>query len=104
MDTDADRKPTVLDRLGYYGLRLVIAILRRLPVDRASALMGWVWRTVAPRTHRQKRALAHFRAAYPTKSEAELTTLADDMWENLGRVFAEGLILDRIVGDPDRVR
>lgn len=104
MDIDADRKPTVLDRLGYYGLRLVIAILRRLPVDRASALMGWVWRTVAPRTHRQKRALAHFRAAYPTKSEAELTTLAGDMWENLGRVFAEGLILDRIVGDPDRVK
>lgn len=103
MDTTAERQPTWIDRLGYWGLSLVIAVLRRLPVDTASAFMGSVWRLVAPLTRRQARAIEHFRAAYPEKSDADLKAMAAAMWENLGRVFAEGLILDRIVADPTRV-
>jgi KDO2-lipid IV(A) lauroyltransferase len=71
--------------------------LRRLPLAQASQLMGWCWRVVAPHLHRHPRALAHLALAYPEKSEAEREAIALGMWDNLGRVFAESLMVDRLV-------
>jgi KDO2-lipid IV(A) lauroyltransferase len=90
----------------YALFRLVGAFYGALPIEPASALSGWLWRHVAPRLSRHKRALAHLRTAFPEKTEAECDAIARGMWENLGRVFAEAFHLqeiargDRIVIEP----
>ena len=98
--------PPALLRLRYlaeYGaFRLLAAFVRALPVERASGLSGAVWRAVAPRLSRHRRALAHLAAAFPDKSDAERDAIARDMWEMLGRTFAEAFHLDRILED-DRI-
>lgn len=87
---------TLLHRLEYAGFLLVAFVFRTLPVEAASGLSGWIWRHVAPRIRRHKRAVANLRAAFPDKSEAECEALARDMWEGLGRVFGEAFQLERI--------
>jgi KDO2-lipid IV(A) lauroyltransferase len=80
----------------YLGFRLVEALMRAMPLTSASALMGFLWRTVAPRLKRHKRALAHLEAAFPEKSPAEREAIARQMWGHLGRTFAEFFHLDAI--------
>ena len=97
--------PGILRRAKYrveYGLFLVVVgILRLMPLDTASAVMGWIWRVLAPMTRRQQRVLENLKKAMPEKSEAERREIALGAWENLGRVFAEALQLDRIVADKE---
>lgn len=78
--------------------------LHLLPVDFGSAFMGWCWRLVAPHTQRHRRALAHLALAFPEKSLEERRAIALAMWSNLGRVFAESLMIDRIISSPDRLQ
>ena len=83
-------------RCEYAAFRLVGGLFASLPVETASTLCGKLWRAIAPRTHRHERALRHLRAAFPDKPEAELDALARDMWDILGRTFAEFFHLDEI--------
>lgn len=85
--------------LEYAGFRLVAAIVRLMPLDAASAVMGRLWRWLAPMTERHARALDHLRLALPEKSDFERRRIADRMWDNLGRVFAETLLLKRLVAE-----
>jgi KDO2-lipid IV(A) lauroyltransferase len=41
--------------------------------------------------------------AFPDKAEKEREAIALAMWENLGRVMAETMQLDRIIADPSRI-
>jgi Kdo2-lipid IVA lauroyltransferase/acyltransferase len=86
----------------YLGLRLVGLIVRCMPVEAASAAMGWSWRLIAPHLDRHPRVLSHLALAFPALPEAERERIALDMWSNLGRVFAESFIIDRIV-DQGRI-
>jgi KDO2-lipid IV(A) lauroyltransferase len=94
--------PLLADRLQYGVLVAVTFLLERLGVDAASALMGFLWRHLAPFDKRHRRALAHLRFAFPDRSEAERERIVRDMWENLGRTAAETLLLPRLVADPSR--
>ncbi len=87
----------VLIRLEYLGFLLVAGIMRALPVETASQLMGLVWRTIAPRLHRQKRAMANLARAFPEKTESERRAIALAMWEGLGRIFAEFFHLEDLI-------
>ncbi len=80
----------------YLGFRVVEALLTALPVGAASNLMGTLWRAVAPRLKRHKRALAHLELAFPEKTPAERERIAREMWGHLGRTFAEFFHLDTI--------
>jgi Kdo2-lipid IVA lauroyltransferase/acyltransferase len=73
-------------------------LLRVLPIESASWVSGRIWRILGPRigSLRHTRTLANLAAAYPGKSEAERTAIAADMWENLGRTFAETFRLAEI--------
>ena len=82
--------------LEYVGLRLVGFLVRLLPLEAASATMAWFWRLIAPHLERHPRVLAHLALAYPEKSEAERRLIASAMWANIGRVFAESFVIDRI--------
>ena len=89
-------------RLEYGVVRAVAWLVARLPLETASSLSGWVWRKVAPRLKRHERALHHLAAAFPDMSAAERERVACDMWEVLGRTFAESFYLQEIFAS-DRV-
>lgn len=83
-------------RLEYGGLRAFAWLVRRLPLETASDLSGWLWRKIAPRLKRHNRALTHLAASFPEMSEAERERIALDMWDVLGRTFAETFYLPEI--------
>jgi KDO2-lipid IV(A) lauroyltransferase len=89
--------------LEYFGFRLIQAAVLALPLEAASRESGRAWRLIAPRLHRQKRALDNLALAYPDMPLEERERIAAEMWENLGRTFAESFHLREIMSER-RVR
>ncbi len=90
-------------RLEYVLLRGVIELVRLLPLDTAVALFATLLRKLASRGRRHRRALANLERAFPEKTAAEREQIALKMWENLGRVVAETMQLDRLLEEPERI-
>ena len=65
------------------------SVFAALPLDAASALGGWLARTVGPRLEISRRAFDNLGRAFPEKSPGEIKAIVRGMWENLGRVAAE---------------
>ena len=86
-------------RLEYAGFRLAEGVARALPLETASRMSGLSWRLIAPHLYRQERVMRNLALAYPDMPEAERRKLAADMWENLGRTFAESFHLERIASE-----
>jgi Kdo2-lipid IVA lauroyltransferase/acyltransferase len=91
-------------RIEYAGLRLIIGFIRALPLETATAVSAFLWRLIAPRLRRHNRALANLAIAYPDKAPAERQAIAVAMWDNLGRVMAETMQIDRLIADPSRIK
>ena len=97
-----------LDRWVYYPLQaallyLLYGLFAVLPVDAASALGGWIGRTVGPRLATpNRRALHNLAMAMPALSESEKRRIIRGMWDNLGRTIAEYPHLQRL-GGPERL-
>ena len=72
-------------------------LLRLLPIDRASALGGFLGRTIGPRLPVNGRAVANLKLAFPGIAEAEIGRITRGMWDNLGRVLGEFPHLAKIV-------
>ncbi|MFA9550378.1 MAG: lysophospholipid acyltransferase family protein [Hyphomicrobium sp.] len=92
-------------RLEYVGLRLVAGIFRALPLNVATRISASSWRRLAPiiNPKRHKRALDNLAIAFPDKSEEERLAIALAHWENLGRVMAETMRIDRFLAEPERI-
>jgi KDO2-lipid IV(A) lauroyltransferase len=86
-------------RLEFAGFRLAEGAARALPLEFASRMSGLSWRLIAPRLYRQERVMRNLALAYPDMPEDERKRLAADMWENLGRTFAESFHLERIASE-----
>ncbi len=71
------------------GAVLVYACFRLLPVTAASALGGFLARSIGPRLAVSRRALRNLRRALPEIDEAQGRRIIRGMWDNLGRVVAE---------------
>ena len=80
----------------YLVFRMVAALIMALPLDLAARLSGGGWRIVAPLLRRHRRALDNLAFAFPETSPAERERIARDMWDNLGRTFAELFHMRRI--------
>jgi KDO2-lipid IV(A) lauroyltransferase len=91
-------------RAEYLGLRLIAALVRVAPIDVGGNVSARIWRLVAPYDRRHARALANLAIAFPHMTAAQRQAIALAMWENLGRVMAETMQIDRIIADPERVR
>ncbi len=93
-------------RLEYAVLRAVVGAVRALPLGVATAFSARCWRWLAPVVNpkRHRRALANLAIAFPEKTPAERRRIAMKHWENLGRVMAETMQLDRVLADPTRIR
>ncbi len=74
-----------------------IALMRLLGVERASALGGWLLRSLGPRTGTQRTVLRNLRIAFPEMDPAARERLALDQWEQTGRAFAETAVMDLLV-------
>ncbi len=74
----------------------VCGLFRALPLDRASALGGWIGRTVGPLLPKNARARRNLIRAFPEKSEAEIDAILRGMWDNLARTIAEYPHLEQI--------
>jgi KDO2-lipid IV(A) lauroyltransferase len=78
------------------------ALLRWLGPDRASGLLGGLFRRVGPWLPEHRIGRAQLQAAFPQKDAAWVEATLRGAWENLGRVVGEYVNLDRIWDyDPD---
>ncbi len=84
---------------------LGLALFGALSIDRASAVGGWLGRTIGPRLGVTRTAERNLRRAFPERDEAEIAAIVRGMWDNLGRVAAEYVHLGEIqvYGDDGRV-
>ena len=55
----------------------------------ATGFSASVWRFIAPKTRRHRRAIKNLAKTMPEKTPAERKAIALGMWDNLGRVMAE---------------
>ena len=85
--------------LEYAGFRLLQGATLALPLEVASRGSGKAWRWIAPHLHRQQRVLDNLALAYPDMPIETRKRIAADMWENLGRTFAEFFHLETIVAE-----
>lgn len=83
-------------------LNAVAGLLGLVPVDLASAIMGWLWRRLAPLNERHRRADTFLAAAMPELSREDRRRILGDMWENLGRTAIETIRLPEMIADRGR--
>lgn len=67
----------------------IYLLFKLLPLEMASAVGGWLGRTVGPLLSVTKRARRNLARVYPEKSKREIEVIVRGMWDNLGRVAAE---------------
>jgi KDO2-lipid IV(A) lauroyltransferase len=93
-------------RIEYVGLRCVIAIVRLMPLSMASTLLAKCWRFLAPRLNRKRHQLAldNLAIVFPDKSPTERQAICLAHWENVGRMMAETMQIDRLINDPSRIK
>jgi KDO2-lipid IV(A) lauroyltransferase len=72
------------------------ALLRIMPTDWASALGGFVARSIGPLLSVSGVARRNLAAAFPEKTPAEIERTLRGVWDNLGRTGTEYAHLDRL--------
>jgi Kdo2-lipid IVA lauroyltransferase/acyltransferase len=71
-------------------------IIRRCEPDSAANFVARFMRAVGPWLRGHRVAHRNLLAAFPDKSEQEIESILQGMWDNLGRVIAEYAFLDRL--------
>lgn len=66
----------------------LMGVFKILPAERASALGGWIGRNVAYKFSVTRKAKRHIANSLHT-DDIETSRIAKNMWDNLGRLFAE---------------
>lgn len=89
-----------LEGLAFAGL---IGLMRTLGLERASAVGGWLLKTLGPRTGTQKTVMRNLRIAFPDMPRAERDALALAQWEQTGRTFAETMVMDQLTPASGRI-
>ena len=92
-------------RAEYAVLRAIVGLIRLMPLRFATGFSAVSWRLLAPfiNPKRHKRALDNLAIAFPDLSAAERHAICMAHWENLGRVMAETMQIDRLIEDPSRI-
>ena len=90
-------------RLDEGFVRLLLALFRRLPVDRASRLGARVGGIIGPLLRNKSRLLHdNLAIAFPDRTPREIDTLVRECWRQSGRILAEFPHLERLAATPDR--
>ena len=95
-----DRKTPFLQdlawRLETVGYDIVTNLVRLLPVDVASDLGAAIFKFLGPKTSLRKLVRRNLELAFPEKDDAWKARVTRAQWDNLGRTFAELIMMDRI--------
>ncbi len=91
----AERKPpTFQHRVEYVAIRVVIALLARLPVAWAAAIGGWLGRVAyRPFGVRARTVEGQIAFAFPEFTPAQVRATARAAYDNLGRTAIEAAVL-----------
>ena len=91
----------ILKKISYFFqgilLFLLFLLLRPLPLNTSSKLLGSIARSIGPKLGISKKAYNNLKNIMPDKSQKERTKIVKGMWENLGRVIGEYPHLKRLV-------
>lgn len=80
----------------------ILKFLKLLPAKASTRFVVYASRKLGPYVSRHKVAMDNLALAFPEKSHAERYEIALDMWENMARLTAEYIFLDKIFDyDPD---
>jgi len=90
-------------RLEAIAFDLFSAVFRLLGVDAASACGGALLKLFGPLTGAHRTADRNIRLAFPQMPEPERKRLLSAQWENVGRLFAEFPLTDRLTPESGRV-
>ena len=100
---DASLGQKLIWRLEVFGFDLICGLMRLAPVDTASALGGRLLQWLGPKTSRQRLADRNLRLAFPEMSAERRAQVLKAQWENVGRYFAEFMMMDRLTPASGRV-
>ncbi|MCH8240018.1 MAG: lysophospholipid acyltransferase family protein [Proteobacteria bacterium] len=90
-------------RLEYALLLVLIGIVRLCPLDLASDISARITQMISRGGRRHRNAIANLEVAYPEKTPEQREQIAMEMWDNIGRVIIESMLIDRILSDPERI-
>jgi KDO2-lipid IV(A) lauroyltransferase len=90
-------------RLEALGYDVFTFLFRLLPTDVASWLGGALFKAMGPLGGTHKLAGRNLRLAFPEKDDAWRARVLKAQWENVGRLFAEFSLMDRIRPSTGRV-
>ena len=79
------------------SLLSIFILLKILPLNISSFLMGKLSSLIGPRLRVSKKAYNNIKNVMPEKNEKETLKIIKGMWENLGRVIGEYPHLKKIV-------
>ncbi len=91
-------------RLEFAVVWVAVKLLRSLPMRFGVELVARSFRLAGPWLRQNRRALENLAIAFPEKTDGQRREIAQAMWANMGRVFAETFFLDRILADPSRIQ
>lgn len=97
------RAQDLLWRLEALGFDLFAGAMRLLPLDAASDFGAALLGGLGPFTPANRTVERNLRIAFPQAADAEIRRLMKAQWRQLGRLFAEFAMVDRIVRDPSRL-
>jgi KDO2-lipid IV(A) lauroyltransferase len=78
------------------GFYTMIGFFRLIGLDAASALCGWIGRTLIAPTGLSRLAHQNLRIVFPEIGDKDANAIVRGMWDNLGRVAAEYAHLTKI--------
>lgn len=77
-------------------LSAILAVFKRIPAQRASAIGGYIGRTIGPRLAASRKARRNLDKALPELGPAVKDKIIAGMWDNLGRIIAEYPHLEKL--------
>lgn len=80
-----------------------LGLMRLLGLERASALGGWLLRSLGPKTGTHRTVRRNLRIAFPDMDAAAREQLALDQWEQTGSAFAETAVMDQLTLASGRI-
>lgn len=93
----SNRPVTFVNRLEAVAMDSLYFIVRVMGIDFSSALIGKTLRLIGPKLKSvQKKGMRNLRMVFPENSEEENQQILADVWENLGRLGAEMVHLDKM--------
>jgi Kdo2-lipid IVA lauroyltransferase/acyltransferase len=89
-------------RLEYAGFWVIAKLAAALPLELCAWASAWCWRGLGRFNSRRRRAAMQLAQSLPELSGNERDAILSQVWDNLGRNFAEGFHIREFIDGPSR--